>query len=533
MSFNILYVEDENRDYDDFSDAIKEYNNNLGYNKLYVERVSSPDDILNVLGVHTDLILADVFYPGSESGEANEVDRLDDVILHVEQWSEKFNKRRKLPIIAYTGRSKKFFDTVLRRKKSLYDIWDKNTASPHYIVWRIGELSSDLSRLHCDKEMQKIIRKMEVGPSWHRHVKEMAVAYNSGLTEAEQIELAGHSLDAIGQSLGVWDVCSPMWETMTDWEFFSRAALPNVRGHARHVINVFWLGYYLLNHKLLSKFFIATWNKLLFKRDMMENVSQVDPVESINNVWFYASLFHDAGSCVEKTGKIIDFNKTMLNRFSGTIDINLSYNLTLQDKCNILFNENILNGLDTKFKEIIESKFKESISHSEIDHGVISALNLVNLIKEKKQTCYAKEAARAISSHNIIGKIENIQEHYISWDSEPFSCLLILCDQIQTWDRFRGDNEVPNKDQPVRAELLNLNVLECDGSAIVHIDINYIAPPHLCFARDIFDREKIKLEKVLRKYPFVALNRIDSVWPFKIAIKFYLDGERLEAEINF
>ena len=144
MSFDILYVEDDHLDWKNLSESIKE--NKSHRTQLVLKWVSDPNELERKLSLSTRLILADVYFPTTSDPKSKKIDKLDQIITIVEEWNEKQGRGRPVPIIAYTSRGKKALENCLRRRKHLYDIWDKSSASPEYAAWRLFELSKELSR---------------------------------------------------------------------------------------------------------------------------------------------------------------------------------------------------------------------------------------------------------------------------------------------------------------------------------------------------------------------------------------------------
>ena len=299
MSFNILYVENSTEDYNDLLKYINEYNEeNTDRLSLSIENAENPDELKHKLNIRHRIVLADIYYDNPETGELDSVNLLNEIKRIVQKWSDNNNEGRAIPIIAFSRRRTQ--KQTLADKEGLFDIWDKNTASYEYVVWRLSELAQEMSRVQPDSHLQYLIRNMTTGPSWHEQVKTMAQKYNAGWTEYDQIDKAGVSIVEIAQKFNTGTQCEEMWKIMTQWEALGRAVSPNNRGHSRHVINVFWIGYYILNHDKMKTMFNGFWTGLLYERDSMKEVKDVAPIDAINNTWFYAGLFHDVCACIEK-----------------------------------------------------------------------------------------------------------------------------------------------------------------------------------------------------------------------------------------
>jgi hypothetical protein len=530
MSFNILYIEDQINDYEPIRDAINKFNKDKDSNSseyIVIDWARNLEEFENKLNLKFDVILADVIFPGPKG----EKKLLKEIIASVDKWAKENNAGRTLPIIAYSGKGTLKYS--LKFKTKLYDIWDKNSTSPEYILWRFSELAKDLPRHHPDSFLQRLIREMPEGASWHSKVIDMATRYNSGWTEADQIYRVGPSIDDIANVNGVRDACKSMWEIMNEWEPLSLAVSMKMRGHARHAINVFWLGYYIINHENTQHWFVSCWERLVNNQPNMNDVSKEKPIDALSNIWFLTGLFHDIGACVEKCQKVYDCYANLLKKFNKLIPqsfSNESEHLVPLDNNIEELVDKLLYAIGSPLNDNIKSIIKKSFKSGEPDHGFIAALNLLKTIQYKKPGCYAREAARAMAVHNVIGKVSNSDGGILSWEKEPISCLLVLCDQIQTWERERGDRKLSDidKPEPERAELLRLDIEGSRKKPHIIIDIDYIAPRHVFRDQDLYTRTKDKLQGILRDYPEKTLNKIKTPWPFDLTVNPSLSRDKLE-----
>jgi hypothetical protein len=194
--------------------------------------------------------------------------------------------------------------------------------------------------------------------------------------------------------------------------------------------------------------------------------------------------------------------------------------------------EELFIGFDKPLREKIFNAFTANLEKGHIDHGVAAAIHLQSVIGHGEQGCYAREAARAMALHNLFSKVKDV-ENLISWDSEPLSCLLLLCDQIQTWDRERGDQSLTDDEGPERAELSALKVERSEGKLRVFMKVDYIAPPHVTRSPESYAKLKDKLEFILRDNPSRALLKIAKPWPFLLEVDCALSGEPLDAPMRF
>lgn len=531
MSFNILYVENDQKVWNAVQEAFQQHRATVPSSRLQITWAETPEEMTSLVGnslpLQFDVILADVFFDNLKTGKRDSVDRLDDIISFVRQSDKDEHPEKPMPIIAYTGRGQRALDAVLRRKEYLYDVWDKSTASAEYVVWRLSRLAVEMSHSRPDVTMQRLIRNMPTGAAWHDQVVDMAKQYHAGWTERDQVERAGVSIHNIAGLLGVWEVCKPMWQIMIDWEALSRAVSPRVRGHARHVINVFWLGYYLLHHPLLRDGFAKSWDKLKSNRPNMEPVITEEPLEALSNIWFYTGLFHDIAGCVEKSTNVFNWQHELMRPFGKLVPVTSSLSDTpnedAMDRIDLLLAE-FSSNMRGQIKPLVHSGY--ITKHP--DHGFVAAMHLRSHINSGKQGCFAAEAARAMALHNFFPSLDSTAAiGLVSWEQNPIECMLLFCDQLQTWERERGDDTYSSGDGPQRAELADLLVEDREGRPHVKLSINYIAPPHLHQAPVIYKREKHTLEDILRSNPIHALNKITKPWPFSLDVSFLLSGDPL------
>jgi len=553
MSFAILYVEDREKDWYKVAKAVEQFNARLSSEraihekvrnvetgehlspklsgeKLLIERARNPEELREMLDLRFDVILADVRFKEMVGDVQGEADRLNDIVRYVESWKKAQPEDRQLPIIAYTGTGKETLRRCLELKEKLYDIWDKNTASPDYVAWRLSRLAVDVARLRPDAKMQYILQQMDSGAQWHEHMIDMAKRYDAGWTERDQVERAGHAISGIAHQLGVWEQCDEMWSIMKKWEWLGRAASRGVRGHARHVINVFWLGYVLLHQHPLESFWKRAWRQLIANREGMGPALADKPLDALSNTWFYAGLFHDIAGCLEKGQHLLDVQFELVRPLCGkeieapkVWDSHLAGFQAALDKLAADFDQ----PLGTVIKEIGARGLRKST----LDHGLLAAIHLRGLTSDPRQACFAREAAKAVALHNLYPDLEEGLARGLTWETEPVVCLLLLCDQLQTWDRERGDEALQDEDKPHRAELAELEVTN-GKRPTVGIRIDYIAPPHVLRSREVYDRVRVALEHVLKARPSKTLRMVGQPWPFQLDVRFSLSGRSLSTYIR-
>jgi len=543
MTLKVLYIEDETEHYELLKEAIEERNRQMPVSsRVELDHTLSPDNLGQILSDSLDVVLADVVFENSP-GRDDDPNRLDEIIMTVNNWMLRSRRGRPLPLIALTSKGKRFVEFCLSRKDSLYDIWDKTAASPEYRAWKLSQLAKELPRFRPDGLTQRLICEMVKGARWHEDVTDMVRRYGAGRTEPEQVEKAGEAVKHIADKLGLHSHCSEAWDTMVKSETLIRAACPSMRGHARHVLNVFWMGYYLIYDKVLHNWVEKIWDRILSNRSWMGSVTEVDPLEAVGDIWFYASIFHDFGYLLEKSDDIQKSHLDLLVKFgdlaNGSIQPHDFFGISLTER----LQQSIRSEFDNPNKELadpdshcvaaLKRVVEKQMSNKSPDHGLISALYFRKLkMKDQQQACLVREAARAMALHHVVCEANETEiGDSLSWEKEPIACLLLVCDQLESWDRQRHEDHFRH-DIPERAELSQFEVTAINGHPHVEIAIDYIAPAHLEKSPDIFERVKDDLDCILAEHPKLSLEKISGDWPFQLAVSCTMSGVALSTTIS-
>jgi len=353
----------------------------------------------------------------------------------------------------------------------------------------------------------------------------------------------------------VWnDPCQEMWKVMIDWETLGRAVSRSIRGHARHVVNVFWLGYYLIHHEVLRDWFEKCWqNALKARANRLEKIIKSsnrsvvdqrlealqelateiarsgDPLESLSNAWFFAAMFHDIGGCVQKYAELRRASDNLIEKFDGNVaPVTTSW---VPDDYKTASDELFAEFDDPTAKEL-QPIWEKSLASGQPDHGVVAALLFRKRFHSHQRSC-AFEAALAMATHNLIGELNPRIDRLLSWSFEPLICLLLLCDQVQTWDRERGDEDIFGPDYPARAQLTSLEVTAGVPRPRIRMGIDYLVPHHVEHSTVLFERVTRQLERVIKDKPSRVLARISPDWPFELDVKCSLSGRPLGTDFSF
>lgn len=524
MLLNVVYVDDEVEARNLLKRAVDRYNEKSPAALIRLKPVASPSGLRKALQDSDDLVLADVYYESE--------DKLSEIIDIVRRADLERGSGPPIPVIAYTGRGEDALNDCLKRRYELFDIWDKSTAGPEYVTWRLTQVAIELSRIRPDSLIQRLIREMSGGAPWHKHVVEMTQKYGSGLTEADQIYQAGTAIENIANELGVWErPCKALWKLMADWEFVGRAVTASARGHARHVINVFWMGYYLLHHPELKGVFEGAWKQLQTARGhRLKPVARANALEGLSACWYYAGIFHDVAACGERYSAVSERVAEFVSSFPDLRPLPRAVGKWPARRL-LEAPKELWKDL-TRLGALAEPLWKASVRSGAPDHGVVAALHFRRCVDDGRQKHFAREAARAMAMHNLMGRIESGGQPVVDWGSEPIVCLLLLCDQLETWDRERGDETLDGPDKPGRAQLASVAVRTTKRRIAVKMCIDYIAPRHLDHAPRLMERERLRLEETLKEYPSRALARISRPWPFDLEVDCRLNGNPLSHGIK-
>lgn len=241
-------------------------------------------------------------------------------------------------------------------------------------------------------------------------------------------------------------------EMLSDHEYHSGELLAKHRDHYSHSVYVFALGLAIYaNDGAFRKAFLD-----FYGYDNNDNNSY-----NFLKYWGLVSLFHDIGYPFELAHAQI---KTYCDEIWGKDDDNLyvSYGnlvkfITLdsgvverlrktftQDNSFATMNDLLSYGLNVRLgyeKEAVERKLEERIVYQKnfMDHAYFSAVLLAKKlfsVTDFEMTMQYLDVLTAILLHNSFNKYDAPGRRPISVSEHPLSYLLILCDELQSWDRL-------------------------------------------------------------------------------------------------
>ena len=417
MPLSVLYVEDNEKHKESLERALKESNRNKPeWAKIFLDHAPDPEFLLQGLKKNPDVVLADVYFkshddPKGQTGPP----RIKEIIELVNESDKNSKFGFPTPIIAYTGKGKQSLLECLNYRNSLYDIWNKLSIGPEYAAWRFTKLSTELRRNRPDATLQKLIISMSENhcPPWHKYVLGLIKNYGSGQSEYEQILNCRSQLQFIFDTFnspGKHTVnLMKLWDVLSESEPLLRSVIPSVRGIARHSINVFWLGYWLINNDKLHDVFMDLWLKAVNKRPDFDELKKTDPIVGFNAVWLLASLFHDSG-------KLLEYGKAITTKISEYINEikPIDTGIPLWNHKNFeKIPQNLLDLLHVMGKKHddpltiwLKKHIITSFNSGKPDHGAVAAAYLLNIgAKQPMKNLFGNfsiEAARAVLLHSCL-----------------------------------------------------------------------------------------------------------------------------------
>jgi hypothetical protein len=263
-------------------------------------------------------------------------------------------------------------------------------------------------------------------------------------------------------SYGIDDIAR-YFDDFIDFESVLYGTDSHYRDHVDHVLQVWAIGVNLIAHnkfELFDDYTVDNDYDFHFEIPNEKNKNVITNSE-LWAIWTVIALCHDLGYPIEKTAKINIQAKKIIGHFGNMNFSELNYsfdifNSFLVDKfLNLISSKAIRKNPDQKSdKEIkiteIQTKYRDKFSKSLEDykHGIFSSLLLFknltyflesdyyisgdNLSEEDLRQFYIrKEILRSIASHTC-PKIYHLSLNTLSF-------LLILCDELQEWNRPKFD----------------------------------------------------------------------------------------------
>jgi hypothetical protein len=223
---------------------------------------------------------------------------------------------------------------------------------------------------------------------------------------------------------------------------------------------------------------------------LYDSSGPLTPRDQLMYAWLLASLFHDYGYVDERQNQLIGLFKSLVPDVNitptGSRD-GLTWNDNM-DKIrdfvgNLLgpthFLYHFIDFVKASFDTIIDCRLAKDKKTAFIDHGILSANRLLNMIPledlDSQKRNIVLHAALAIACHNYVEILRKWHfgdkcRGHLSIGTFPVCSLLAFCDNVQTWDRESGIDPAI-----IRSEA-NDGLLE----RLVLSDTSYVSGSEIC-----------------------------------------------------
>ena len=231
-----------------------------------------------------------------------------------------------------------------------------------------------------------------------------------------------------------FDTMSKLLQLLSDHEFHSGELLSKHRDHYSHSVYVFALGLMLY----------ANDKKIKMAYDSFYHT---ESYEEFLKYWGLTALFHDIGYPFELAHQQIKSytedlwgEKSVLSPFvsydhmnglltvkKDAIQLNQILSIGICDKLGYSYNE---------VNQILADRYKNKPEY--MDHAYFSTLLLARQFIESGQELYGPivDVLTAIALHNSLNKFDLPKiSKPISIEKHPLAYILMLCDELQCWDR--------------------------------------------------------------------------------------------------
>ncbi len=306
------------------------------------------------------------------------------------------------------------------------------------------------------------------------------------------------------------------------------------RDHVEHVLQVWGIGIGLLenfNFSLTDKFEIDTSKDFHFQFE--ENAENKISKSELWAMWSLMALCHDLGYPIEKTSQINRQAKKIIAHFGNMNFSELNYSF---DIFNTFLVDKYLNVISSKAsdnnKTLIQTKYRDKLSKSLEDykHGVFSGLLLFKSLTYFLETDFYQDDNKELSNEDLrqffIRKeiLRSIAGHtcpkiyHLSLDNLAF--LLILCDELQEWNRPNFDDYRKSK---IRVEPeVQIKEFSLGDSQVVKIEFNYknvdIIIDHIKY---VVDNRFKQIHNLLRSAKDDSQRKVLFEWVIVIGVNTY------------
>lgn len=314
-------------------------------------------------------------------------------------------------------------------------------------------------------------------------------------------ETSSYGIDELGKYL----------DDFVDFEAVLYGSDNHYRDHINHVIQVWIVGLGIIQNHLIE---LNDKYSVLYEFDfhymIPDTYSETHLYISKSelwSIWTIISLCHDLGYPIEKSSKINKKTKKIIDHFGNIQFTELDYNFSI---LNTFLVEKFLDIVSSKvysdsedistikkeekkeytYKTSIQTKYRDKFAKSLEDykHGIFSSLLLFKSLtyfletdyylgdkpldeEDARQFYIRKEILRSIAGHTC-PKLYHIKLNSLSF-------LLILCDELQEWNRPNFSSYIDNlikNDPKVKIVELSFPDKNTENYQKIHIEMKYESP---------------------------------------------------------
>lgn len=485
------------------------------------EVVTSIEDFEKEIGRSWfDLVIADAKFPEPDKESAASEDGGEYRLNKIIKLARESRLNANLRIVAHTKYSKDLFKRHPDDLEMLDGVWQKFTEA-NFLSFYIRRLMERRNReVRSGLLIEKIsehIRAKKPAP-WGEQMLEMFEGYLGERGERRQVEQVAKKISGICVEYGVSAEVDRLSDFLIKAEPLNLAAKVKAWGHLRHVINVFWLGYFFLNCTNIDRRSVAS--SVLGNA---ETDNEARNYELVNLAWLTSALFHDAGLFGERFGRLGRESSALIQGYRiGRLEGDFQKFECISDLKALAgqLNKESLGAESGWFAEV-----SQKLDH--VDHGLLSAALLSSHFGELEPAEVVKSASRSAASHNFwnLSTKLGVSTPTLSSANSPLSCLLVLCDQLEVWDRDTGQE---SRFSGLQLDAIELAELESRDDG-VDVRIAYRPYRHAHTEGSAVGSLEASINEILDQQVWAALKCIDwSEGPFpSIRVETSLGGKIL------
>ncbi|WP_319525490.1 hypothetical protein [uncultured Desulfosarcina sp.] len=487
-----------------------------------IDKVDFLDKIRKALSSKNfDLVITDAFFlpenlEHPEYGEGiNCIHDITKLILHYSPSTK---------IVVYTHFKDVLIDDL--EDLNIYEIWNKGSTPLNYLLWRIEKTLKEPWNIIPGQLLVDTLKKYLISKNmepWEHPLYEMLNNYSPQLTAFQNLHKISENFGDISSELKIPTTqFANMLDTFIKQDYMSLISSPGSWSHAKHVFNVFWLGYYILNCVILD---IPKNKRKLYNFLRLSEKEKKDIKKYINRAWIIASIFHDYGIIGEKLFELVENNNNVLKEYPWYDEEMHPVKISTSHSKDEL--REILKKSFEELKGVIGEKLINQINdewNNKLNHGILSALTIRKNFygtADEGIKISINEAAKACSLHKIPISIDN----RVKYSDYPLACILRFCDEIQTWERETGLETIEN---PIAIQKVVLSEIKKLNDNTLKFKIEYLPRKDIGFNDSKNNETRKELKKLLDKKTIIALDSID--WEDSnlfLSVEFIFRGKKL------